>query len=262
MVRYLINPSRVWVICAASGLLFLTSCQKSVDFQGPDEAEINELKTFLAASSGYSTDRVSYSRSSNVFVIDKDVEMNFEEARAHYEASKHLPTSPNGRGTQMVYTYTVSKKKASQVKIYIEPSVPASWVTALEASVSNWNAAGSQLNLQLVNQSKRANISVGTIYMANSSTVANANYPDAGGNPGKKIIINTFHNGLAEEMKIFAITHELGHTFGFTHTDGFYGTLINGTPVSDPASIMNSYVQSWISFSNYDLLAIQTVYPQ
>jgi len=95
-----------------------------------------------------------------------------------------------------------------------------------------------------------------------TSTVAFAYLPDWYGNPGFAVSINTAYNYLSTAQKIFAITHELGHNIGFTHTDGNYGSLVPGTPVTDAQSVMNSFVLSWAGFTYYDQVATRTVYPR
>jgi hypothetical protein len=98
------------------------------------------------------------------------------------------------------------------------------------------------------------------MYDAATSTIAQAYYPDYYGNAGKQITINTYYNYLSSSYKVFAMTHEMGHNIGFTHTDGTYGNLIAGTPETDPNSVMNSFVLPWNGFTPYDVTAVTTVY--
>jgi hypothetical protein len=58
------------------------------------------------------------------------------------------------------------------------------------------------------------------------------------------------------------LTHELGHSIGFTHTDGTYGNLVPNTPETDPNSVMNSFVLPWNGFTPYDIAAVNTIYPR
>jgi hypothetical protein len=78
--------------------------------------------------------------------------------------------------------------------------------------------------------------------------VAQAYLPYWDGSVGNEVDINTYYNYLSSSYKTFALTHELGHSIGFTHTDGTYGNLIPGTPESDPNSVMNSIVLPWNGF--------------
>ncbi|MER3499576.1 MAG: hypothetical protein C4308_13580, partial [Chitinophagaceae bacterium] len=94
-----------------------------------------------------------------------------------------------------------------------------------------------------------------------TSTIAQAYYPLSTGAPGNQININLHYTYLSSSYRVFALTHELGHIVGFTHTDQTYGNLIAGTPDVDPSSVMNSVCLSWVGFTNYDLTAFRTVYP-
>lgn len=188
--------------------------------------------------------------------------MTAAEATEHYnfEASgTELPTG-NAASTQRKSFYSIARSKASTITLYVDATVPAVWVTALDKAIVNWNNSNSLLKISRTT-STSARIKVSTKYEA-SGVVATAAYPDYNGNPGKSIVINTYHNGMDASQKLFAITHELGHNFGFTHTDGTYGNIIGGTPTSDPNSVMNSRVLSWTSFTSYDLKAVQTIYPR
>lgn len=106
------------------------------------------------------------------------------------------------------------------------------------------------------------------------STYAYAEFPSSD-NAGYSIHINTNIN-LSEGQKIFILSHELGDCLGFRHTNWQsdwreYNTpegaiQILGIPATDPASIMNNgasfqTVPTWNSFSSYDVIAAQTLYP-
>lgn len=249
------------VCCAA---MLFTSCSKETNFEPatetePESAHIKELKQFVAGSTGMPAESVVYSKTEDHFIVDGDQLFDRADIELRYTAQLNGDTSNTFRIQQRRNIYVVSRAKAPTITIYADPSVPATWLSALDASIANWNAAGCLIQVRRVTTSG-ANITVKTNYSV-SATVASANSPDIYGNPGKYITINTYKNSLATEKKIFALTHEMGHAFGFTHTNGTYGSLIAGTPTSDNASIMYSYVLNWIGFSSYDKIAFKTVYP-
>ncbi|MCD9015613.1 carbohydrate-binding protein [Fulvivirgaceae bacterium QH1ED-6-2] len=66
---------------------------------------------------------------------------------------------------------------------------------------------------------------------------------------------------MAANQKLFAMAHEMGHNIGFWHTDQTTGTIVPGTPATDPNSVMNSFVLPWNGFTNYDLVAVRYMYP-
>lgn len=93
-------------------------------------------------------------------------------------------------------------------------------------------------------------------------------------NPGNTIIVNLNAKRadnsevvLSNLQKKFNIIHELGHCLGLMHTNGGSGIAIPNTPVNgnnpDPSSVMNGGTAEvgWSRFSDYDLIAIRTLYP-
>ena len=115
--------------------------------------------------------------------------------------------------------------------------------------------------MSIAGSSRKANVIVNTTNNT-GSTIATGYYPNSAGDPGKYVTINTYYNAMSHDYKVFALTHELGHVCGFTHTDGTYGSIIPGTPELDPNSVMNSFVLPWSGFTNFDLSAIRTIYPR
>jgi hypothetical protein len=257
---------RLALTCLFLATLATQSCTKSeVEEIEATEATaasvpVTELKQFLSRTTGASIDKVVFA--DNTFTIGGDVTMTLTEASEHYnfEASgMDLPTG-NSDVSQRKSFYAISRSKATTIKLYAGGTVPAAWITALDQAIANWNSVNSLLKISRTTSST-ANITVTTNYKK-SEVIASAVYPDSKGNPGKSIVINTYHNGLDASLKQFAITHELGHNFGFTHTDGTYGDLIPGTPLKDSYSVMNAVCKSWTGFSVYDIKAVQTVYPK
>jgi hypothetical protein len=265
-------------------LLVLTqSCKKS-DIQKEETIStqrIEELRTSVAKSTGAPLDSVQFNASSKTFTIARDALVSLEDAQARFPQSAQEPASANG-SLQRVYTYTVSRTNAANITFYTDGTVPAEWITALDQAIANWNSTNSLVYMKRVTGTATTttsgpgkgkknttttstpsyNVLVTTMYDANTSTIAQAYYPEYTGTAGKQVTINTYYNYLNASYKVFAMTHELGHTIGLTHTDQTYGTLIPGTPETDPNSVMNSFVLPWNSFTLYDITAVTTVYPK
>jgi predicted Zn-dependent protease len=208
--------------------------------------------------------------------------VSLEDAQARFPLSAQEPTSANGT-QQRVYTYTVSRTNASNITFYVDGTVPADWITALDQAIANWNNTNSLIHMSRVTGTTTTtsgtgkgkknttttttstpsyNVLVTTMYDANTTTIAQAYYPQYTGTAGKQVTVNTYYNYLSASYKVFAMTHELGHTIGLTHTDQTYGSLIPGTPETDPNSVMNSFVLPWNGFTPYDITAVTTVYPK
>jgi hypothetical protein len=264
--------------------------------------KITELKTFLANSAGVSANMVSYSEAGESFVIDNDFAVTLKDAEMRMQAAGGEQKSSSSSAAQRIYTYKVTQAKVSTIKIYADATVSADWVAILDQAIINWNNMGSNIHYTRVTgnytttstgttsgaisaigsgRNKKTTTSGGgttsggtTTTSTNpdiivtsytdpaTSTIAYAYMPDSYGNAGNGISINNYYSYLTTAQKVFALTHEMGHSVGFTHTNGTYGNLIPGTPELDPSSIMNSTVLSWTSFTTYDVLAAKTVYPK
>lgn len=243
--------------------------------------ELQQLKSFISSSTGLPLDDVNYDALKKRFVVGKDIMVSLANAQQRLKNIEISMPSPERSG-QKIYTYTVTSANAASIAIYADNTVPTDWISALDAAIANWNSANSHVLMKRVvattvtttsGKGKKKttttstviptyNILVTTLYDASTSMVAQAYLPYYDGTCGNEVQINTYYNTLTSSYKTFALTHELGHTIGFTHTDGTYGNLIVGTPDTDPNSIMNSYVGSWNGFSTYDLTAVTTIYPK
>lgn len=107
-----------------------------------------------------------------------------------------------------------------------------------------------------------------------STTLAAAG-PPSGGMPFGHVVINTgytWHSPITTGQKLYTLVHELGHCIGFRHTNWSYlgessavgvGISPNTGTNPDPLSVMNggNPTNTWIGFSNWDLYAINYLYP-
>lgn len=259
------------------------SCKKS-DLQQEEtisQEEIQQLKSFVASTTGSPLTSVEYNSTKRVFVAGKDILVNLSDARTRLKNTEISAPTVNG-GNQRVYMYTVTPTNVANISIYADNSVPAEWITALDQAIANWNSTNSHVVMKRVTATTTTttkgkgrkktttttttlpyyNILVNTLYNSSTSMVAEAFLPYSNGTVGNEVHINTYYNYLSSSYKTFTLTHELGHSIGFTHTDGTYGNLIQGTPETDPNSVMNSIVLPWNGYTNYDLTAVNTIYPK
>ena len=284
MVKSNFNGLKSFVSVALLTATILTqSCKKSdlpkEETVSPDE--LQQLKSFVSSSTGLPVTSVAYNTTKKYFIAGNDIVISLANARQRLKNTEISPASTERTG-QRVYTYTATQTNASNIAIYADAAVTSDWLAALDQAIANWNSTNSHVYMKRVTATtvtttsgkgrKKTtttttvppayNIIVKTLYDASTSMVAQAFLPYYDGTVGNEVDINTYYSTLSSSYKIFALTHELGHTIGFTHTDGTYGNLIAGTPETDPNSIMNSYVLPWNGFTTYDVTAVNTLYPR
>jgi hypothetical protein len=276
-------------LCLALMLIVvMQSCKKSdVREETVTPAQIEELRAFIANTTGLQENLVTYSANTKTFHVANDGLISLSDAQARLKAEPTTGAKSTEGTQQRSYAYLVTRTNAATITIYADATVPADWSTALDQAINNWNSTNSLVFFKRVYNSTTTtttggngrgkknnggtttttvtpayNVLVTTLYDATTNMIAQAYYPDYNGNAGKEVDINTYYNTLSASYKTFAITHEMGHIIGFTHTDGTYGNLIPGTPETDPNSVMNSFVLPWNGFTPYDVLAATTVYPK
>lgn len=236
--------------------VFASSCSNKEEAAAkPQNDEIATLTDYLA-SRGIKHEDIVYK--DGVFTVEKDILITKEDlaARMKEESASGTPQTEHRRGT-----YLISSAYSTNVKLYIDPAVPAAWVTAIQGAVANWNAVnGTSLGMSIVSTQSASNTRV-FMGFENANWIARAYLPGSDRRPGVSVEINSNYNSLAANQKLFAITHELGHTIGFYHTNQTTGIFITGTPSVDANSVMNSFVLPWAGFTAGDVLATQILYP-
>jgi hypothetical protein len=239
----------------AAVLLLIASCsKKSAGSEEPANHENTEEIISYLASQGFDQQQIVFDN--DRVIVEKDIILSFPELQQRIADWKSAQTE------QRRHNYIVSNSYNSNITIYIDPAVPSNWRTAIQGAVNNWNAVpSSRLGMSIVSSQSGAHCRVFMGFQA-ANWIARAYLPASNGRPGVSVEINSNYNSLAASQKLFAITHEFGHTIGFHHTNQTSGIHISGTPTSDPNSVMNSFVLPWNGFTSADRLATQILYPQ
>lgn len=223
-----------------------------------ETTEISELKNFLSTSLRMDLNKIIYDSKMNSFIIDGDMLISFEDAK---DRLNHARLKTTNKTNQMFSGFQVSYEYSTTVKVYIDSSVPPIWIGPINQAIDEWNKINSSIKITVVDISSYPCIKVNARnFDSGSSVAANASLPNRAGVPGLSITINANYNFLPEGPKRSIIMHELGHCFGFEHTNMTEGSLVSCTPVSDPSSIMFSS-GSIPQFTYYDNVAISTLYP-
>jgi hypothetical protein len=166
---------RMAMVCLASTALLgsLTSCQKteiSVEEKETTSAErIGELQRFVSKQTGVPVQKIYFDKAYQEFVVDKDLGLDLKDVERRYAAA---PT-PSANGTdQKIYDYIVSRSNATDIKIYVDATVPAEWISAIDQAIANWNSVNSLIYMRRVTGGTAAITSgttTGGVALANTS---------------------------------------------------------------------------------------------
>jgi hypothetical protein len=258
----MMHPKKTHIYSTVLALLviFFSACsQKDKELKDAAPADNTAEMTSYLVSQGFDAQKIVYEK--DRVVVESDIIMTIPELQARVaQWKKDGATGPQTE--QRRNTYIVSNTYNTNVRFYIESSVPAAWRTAIQGAVNNWNAVnGTRLGMSIITSPSGVYT---RIFMGFESAnwIARAYLPASNGRPGVSVEINSNFNSLPASQKLFAITHEFGHTIGFHHTNQTSGTHIAGTPTVDANSVMNSFVLNWAGFTAGDVLATQILYPQ
>lgn len=207
-------------------------------------------------SMGFSRDQIVEAKEG--FIVEGD--MYFPKTRLA------RPTGALAKTAQK-YTGIITTVAPNKLKVAIHSSV-ADWKPYIYHAINTWNSVGTRIHLEVVTAG--ANIVVYSDVstscpadMRNLTDKQGAMGEAAGnGEPGRSICVNKDNPNFATDKKrSMAMVHEMGHTLGFHHTNEPNATLINGTPASDAASIMNAAGNSTFTLSYFDMVALEVLYP-
>jgi hypothetical protein len=251
--RFYRNP--IAYACAVLIVLSL-SCSQEDEVSIPKPANYEKQIQFLTQA-GFNEKDIVFNK--GTFIIEEDILLTAEEVDAYMELINDVP---EGRTDHYRGSFLVSDTYVTNVKFFISSTVPAAWATAVRDAITQWNAVnGTKLFLSEVATSGEANTIINTAY-ADENWVARAYLPSSRRRPGHQLTINTRFNSLSSGRKLFTMVHEMGHIIGLYHTNQTQGIFIQGTPTTDPNSVMNSFVLPWNGFTQGDIAAVTIIYPE
>lgn len=256
-------------------MLFLFSCKKNAN--NVENDTINDL-TIRSKVARLGFDTTNMVMKGDTIIVEGDVILT---------KSNLIKTSPRQASSIDLSTtvYPISYSRHRNLKYYISSTV-SSWESSIDDAISKYNNL-SNFNLRFDRTTNVNEADLQFIYdssLVGSGTVARAAFP-SNGNIGNIIKIGSAAN-FNNSQKTFVMTHEIGHTIGFRHTNwrigetesgvvdgvliGAYtipGTL-NYSNSPDPNSIFNSGSNwpsgppNWPGFSSFDLIALRYLYPK
>jgi hypothetical protein len=184
-----------------------------------------------------------------------------------YFLKKDLTPQPGLPKTTQRANSAVNNSQSLRLAIH---SSISSYNTVIQQAVNNWNSLKARVHIEIV-PSGSAEITVYSdastscpsgLRNLGSSTHAIA-YVGANGNPGSAICVNMDNAQMVatERNRVSVLTHEIGHSLAFWHTNSTDGAQVPGTPNTDNSSIMFSdgTVAQGI-FTHNDIIATEVLY--
>ncbi|CAL2108469.1 hypothetical protein T190115A13A_80044 [Tenacibaculum sp. 190524A02b] len=172
-------------------------------------------------------------------------------------------------------------KNAKSVNVYVDKSLNVTpfpnefWEDAIFKAVKEWNKVpNTSLRFKQVFNSKAADV----VVLSDRGTLPKDAFAAAlapqSGRAGKHILVNTKYTNstgkpVNESQRVYNMVHELGHAIGLKHTNWKElrepaAIHIQGTASVDSKSVMNGGTPEleWKGFSEYDMKAVQILYPE
>ena len=111
--------------------------------------------------------------------------------------------------------------------------------TGLNNAIANYNALGLRWRMTRTSSSSGSGCSVTITARLSSGTGGSAGFP-SGGRPYGTINIGTGLNSYSVDVNEHVITHELGHTIGFRHSDYYNRAISCGSGGNEGASTVGA----------------------
>src|SRR5687768_7949398 len=151
MMHHILNQIKFGALALSALLVLGQSCKKA-DVQEEaapiyTQQQIEDLRAFVATTTGYALDKVQYSQ--GTYRVDGDGLVTIKDADERYKLSlKEAPTG-QAKTSQRIYTYTIAPTKTA-VELYADATVSAEWLSALDQAIANWNSVNSTIVMKRV----------------------------------------------------------------------------------------------------------------
>jgi hypothetical protein len=255
LTKYQWLLSKVAVLSLLLGMWACSTKEETIAPVTRESIDTGILTRFLAQATGAEENKVVYDEKAGLFTIDGDMLISKAEAQNHFMLNR------GARTEQRRSDFLVSEEYIRHIKVYIQQGVSEGWKQAVRGAIFNWNSInGTKVRFAEVYTIDAADIKVNLMY-ENANWVARGYLPTSIQKPGYQVTVNNYYSNYTYEQKLFALTHEFGHTIAFWHTNQGDGSHIPGTPYWDPNSVMNSSVLPWNGFTAGDITAVRKLYP-
>ncbi len=223
------NMIQVFVILAVAALSF-SSCKKST-FETEKTDAISETTLQKIYELGFGKTNVQ--KIDEGYLVEGDIVITEEMLNSTPERQLlRVGEEEQYRTTNLVTGLP------RNITIRVSSTLPSSYVTAVDAAISRYNALGLRITFSRVTSGGSIVI---TAAPAGSGYLASAGFP-SGGNPYNSIRVNRSYLDTWNANTVTSImAHEIGHCIGFRHTDYAQRQYsCGGSPVNEGASTVGA----------------------
>jgi len=238
--------------------LIAFSCNKNENVKPSNTklSNIPEEHLKIFNSYGYGKDQIISLE--DKYVVDGDIVFEKKDFSSKYDIRKKATGRHYWNGNLVASQYR-------NIAVTFDSNVPNKWKEAVRRAISNWNQGNSSIHFYECQCSSYSRV---LITYKNFGVIESLRgikaeaYLSFGGRPGGEVSINSGHiYNLSDAQREKTMTHELGHTIGFQHTDDSQDNLISVcNQQSDSRSVMNTGNQSYTSLSTCDHQSLNHLY--
>lgn len=255
-----------------------------------ESVEQNNLKQQIISILGYAEEDIEFDDVEGQIFVQIEQDMLFSIDQIKELIALNNPDAQKQRaikcdeGVLAVYcrSTTCRKKKdyneqfQSIVWVYIATNTPSEWREAMKEAIEEWNNVSNGLQFFYAENCTKGdsrynrgvflsfeNRTDNTDSSARAIIGSKSNY--------KRLLVNQAYinyNGLTQNERVFILSHELGHTIGYTHIENNTSgdCFIEGTVSEDKNSLMRTYMDTGRVdrnnlFTTSDLIGHLKLYP-
>ena len=206
----------------------VVSCKKNSNNDVPPTAksstsELTKDEQIAIAKAGFST--TGATKTTGGYLVEGDIFLTLSDLQTQADFVASL--SAKGPKTEHYRTTTIVTGLPRVLKIKVDAgNAQATFTTATTEAIKRYNDLGLQLSLKLLSpaSTETADITIKGADLgktASGATILGQSAFPASGNPGSPIQLNSVYYGNIANSKDLAtvVTHEMGHSLGFRHTD-------------------------------------------
>ena len=231
-----------------------TSIQEGFDITNNSSLNESTIARYLGYLESIHVSNVALIFEEDNVVIDTDMVIAYDALEKALIDSKRIEG-------QRVSTATRASVFNSPIRYFIDPNagIPNNWITAFRQATQEWeDLIGTDIRFTETFNATSANVTLTSINvgLAQGGPIASAFLPTSSSTVGRSIRVNISPELLAlsttPDQRRSTMMHEIGHTFGFRHTNGdtidegttnerlgFLGSFVRCTRDTDIQSIMS-----------------------